>query len=243
MSDSEQQEDAFEDAFEEEWHVMVTKIEEHIVRIETPSGSGTGFLSHYYGDVRLPGIATASHVVAHARRWHEPIRIHHAGKAEVLKEEHRTIVSNRDAAIIWISKPLEEVEFPEEPVPLLPKGFTIKVGVEVGWLGFPWGSGPVHFFSGKISSYVSGSVYHIDGTTINGVSGGPVFYPDDESKRGFSVIGSISAYIANRATGETLPGLSVAQDIGTLQEMVPDSPEANGDVEEAEEEESSEEIH
>ena len=57
----------------------------------------------------------------------------------------------------------------------------------------------------------SGNAYLIDGVAINGVSGGPVFHcPDSERVQ---IIGCVSAYHANRATGEALPGLLRAQDV------------------------------
>ena len=55
--------------------------------------------------------------------------------------------------------------------------------------------------------------YFIDGAAINGVSGGPVVYKDGGK---IHIVGSISAYIPNRATGEPLPGLSVAHQVTLL---------------------------
>jgi hypothetical protein len=55
-----------------------------------------------------------------------------------------------------------------------------------------------------------GHAYLIDGVAINGVSGGPVFYHTGSEVQ---IVGVISAYVANRATGDTLPGLSIAQDV------------------------------
>jgi hypothetical protein len=52
---------------------------------------------------------------------------------------------------------------------------------------------------------------------INGVSGGPVLYSPDDN---IFIVGSVSAYIVNRATGEALPGLAVAQDVSHLHETV-----------------------
>jgi len=49
---------------------------------------------------------------------------------------------------------------------------------------------------------------------INGVSGGPAFTCSGTS---VEVVGVVSAYIANRATGETLPGLAVVQDVYQFQ--------------------------
>ena len=62
------------------------------------------------------------------------------------------------------------------------------------------------FFAGTVSArQTNRKAYLIDGVAINGVSGGPVFHsptPDE-----VQIIGCVSAYHANRATGETLPGL------------------------------------
>lgn len=68
------------------------------------------------------------------------------------------------------------------------------------------------FFSGNVSARDENRhAYLIDGVAINGVSGGPVVFstPTD----GIKIIGTISAYMVNRARGEALPGLSLAQDV------------------------------
>jgi hypothetical protein len=80
-------------------------------------------------------------------------------------------------------------------------------GIDIGWLGYP-GIEPdtLCFFAGTVSArQTNRKAYLIDGVAINGVSGGPVFHcptPDQ-----VQIIGCVSAYHANRATGETLPGL------------------------------------
>jgi hypothetical protein len=90
----------------------------------------------------------------------------------------------------------------------------LPIGAEVGWLGFPAiAQYTLCFFSGNVSAWQEWrNAYLIDGVAINGVSGGPVIYstPTD----GVQIVGCISAYRANRATGEALPGLSIAQDYG-----------------------------
>jgi hypothetical protein len=58
---------------------------------------------------------------------------------------------------------------------------------------------------------VNRKAYLIDGVAINGVSGGPVFHCPALNK--VQIIGCVSAYHANRATGEALPGLLRAQDV------------------------------
>lgn len=58
----------------------------------------------------------------------------------------------------------------------------------------------------------------INGVAINGVSGGPVMYFTEVE--GVQVVGSISAYISNSDTGETLPGLAIARDVSYLHDMI-----------------------
>jgi hypothetical protein len=58
----------------------------------------------------------------------------------------------------------------------------------------------------------------VDGVAINGVSGGPAFLPVDKDQ--FILGGMVSAYIPNRATGESLPGVCVVRSIGPYQEML-----------------------
>lgn len=87
------------------------------------------------------------------------------------------------------------------------------LGVDVGWLGFPaLYPASLCFFSGAVSARLEYSrTYLIDGVAIHGVSGGPVFHTSHSGEP--QIIGCVSAYHANRAAGETLPGLLRAQDV------------------------------
>ena len=49
-----------------QWDQIVTAASPYVVRIDTPEGSGTGFLCLYNSDRTFVGIATAAHVVARA---------------------------------------------------------------------------------------------------------------------------------------------------------------------------------
>jgi hypothetical protein len=53
------------------WDLAVKTVAPHIVRIETPNGYGTGFLAFWNHDRSWCGIATAAHVVKHAKREFE----------------------------------------------------------------------------------------------------------------------------------------------------------------------------
>jgi hypothetical protein len=37
---------------------------------------------------------------------------------------------------------------------------------------------------------------------------------------GVQIVGSVSAYVSNRATGETLPGLAIARDVSYLHDTI-----------------------
>ena len=206
-----------------DWDQVVRQVTPYVVRIETPSGHGTGFLCLYSDQQVFCGIATAYHVVAHADEWQQPIRIHHhASKSMALFNEGKRFVfadRQRDSAIILVDP--GKLQLPETLVPLLPVDTRLPIGAEVGWIGYPAVRRNTQcFFSGRISAFDDfHHAYLIDGVAINGVSGGPVLHSPRDSDS-VQIIGSISAYIANRATGETLPGLSVAQDVSHHHEIV-----------------------
>ena len=201
------------------WNELVEKVTPSIVKIETPSGHGTGFLCFYNETRTFLGIATAQHVVSHAERWQEPIRVTHYSSQTTtfLREADRIIWADedKDSAVILVS--VGDLKLPQDPMQLLPIDNRLPIGVEVGWLGFPAiAQYTLCFFSGNISAWQDfRNAYLVDGVAINGVSGGPVIYshPTD----GVQIVGSISAYRANRATGEALPGLSIAQDVSHFQ--------------------------
>ena len=203
------------------WDQIVKRIAPHIVKIETQTGYGTGFLSLYNENKTLCGVATALHVVNHADDWQQPIRIRHHSSEETvfLEENERAIFKNRetDSAVILFAK--GDFPLPVDSVPLLPGDSVISIGVEVGWLGFP-AVAPYDlcFFSGNISAKQEyRKAYLIDGVAINGVSGGPVVHATEAD--GIQIVGTVSEYHVNRATGEALPGLLIAQDVSHFHEV------------------------
>lgn len=216
------------------WDEIIDVVSPHVVRIESQTGYGSGFLAFYNFDRSWCGIATAAHVVAHADDWQLPIKIRHDGSPSgprFLSAENRVIMIDRinDSAIILFVK--GDLDLPESPIALTPVGEPCKIGSDVGWLGYPMiEADTLCFFSGTLSArHNSNKSYLIDGVAINGVSGGPVFHRLTGGE--IEIIGCVSAYHANRATGEALPGLLRAQDVSHFHQ----SAEAIRNIDEARE--------
>ena len=204
------------------WNAIVDKVTPYIVKIETPTGHGTGFVCLFNDDKSFCGIATARHVVSYADEWQQPIRLqhYHTSSAAFLKESERVIWRDSDTDSAVILMQTGKLQFPETLIPLLPMTDPLAIGAEVGWLGFPAvAEYSLCFFSGNISARQEWRhAYLIDGVAINGVSGGPVMYSTDAE--GVQIVGSISAYVSNRATGEALPGLAIARDVSYLHDTI-----------------------
>jgi hypothetical protein len=200
------------------WDKAIRVVEPHVVKIETPTGYGTGFLAFYNFDHAWCGIATAAHVVSHADEWQEPIRIKNSSSKapRFLKADERVIYLDyfNDSAVVLFLK--GDLQLPESPITLLPMDKPCGIGIDIGWLGYPAiEPHTLCFFSGAVSARQEPrKSYLIDGVAINGVSGGPVFHcPSPDGFEIIEIIGCVSAYHANRATGEALPGLLRAQDV------------------------------
>lgn len=219
-----------------EWYDAVSRITPHVVRIQTPEGSGTGFLVSYAKSGSMCIIATAAHVVNRAHHWEQPIRFEsrHTGKSILVRPSERAILIEeaKDTATVIFDK-RDDFHLPETPFDLAPEGKRLRIGNEIGWMGFPAISpSDLCFFSGRISLFHKQSdSYLVDGVAINGVSGGPAFWTGDNK---VTIMGVVSAYIANRATGETLPGLSVVKNVVQFQELA----KTLGSLDDAKEQES-----
>lgn len=121
------------------WDQIVQKVTPHIVKIETQSGHGSGFLFMYNDNKSWCGIATAAHVLYQADKWKQPIQIFHSESNQTLflqaNERVITIDWETDSAVLLFNK--VELPLPQDLIPLLPSSSPLSIGLEVGWLGFP----------------------------------------------------------------------------------------------------------
>lgn len=201
------------------WNEAYETIAPYVVRIATPSGSGTGFLvSRTKGT--LIAIATAAHVVNHAHYWEQPIRIEHfaTGKSILLRQSDRAVFLEEDRDTAAVVFDVGDLDLPSTPPLLSPEGKFLKVGYELAWVGFPAvASVNLCFFSGHVSAHREDEhTYLVDGVAINGVSGGPAFWNGGNR---LSVIGVVTAYVPNRASGIVLPGLSIIRDVSQFHDI------------------------
>ena len=201
------------------WTKRAEIMRPHVVRITTPDASGTGFILHINKKSNKLTVATAAHVVRNARSWRQYINIHHSAFTSPLvsppSDEYRVLLHPQfDSAcvVVDLPEPPWNDAFPKEPIEHVPVETIVPSGEEVGWLGFPYmvNSNRPCFFGGHISAFADRR-YFIDGVAIPGVSGGPAFRWSMSHKK-LQILGSVSAYSPNRAGGEVLPGLMVADD-------------------------------
>jgi hypothetical protein len=149
------------------WDLAIETVSPQVVRIETPTGYGTGFLAFYNHDKSWCGIATAAHVVGHADEWQQPIRIRHEGSGapQFLNTDGRVIILDHltDSAIVLFLN--RELQLPEFPIALLPMDEPCPIGGEIGWLGYPAiEPNTLCFFAGTVSArQADRKAYLIDG--------------------------------------------------------------------------------
>lgn len=206
----------------QDWANIIKLVKTYVVKIMTPDGFGTGFLVTHTKSKKLVGIATAFHVIEQAYLWKQPIRIRHekSGKEVFLTDADRAIYAYSDSDTAAIVFPKGDIPFPADALPLTDEGYYLRIGKEVGWLGYPvMASTNLCFFSGRLSCWESDQkFYFVDGVAINGVSGGPVFYEYRDGQTRY--IGFVSAYLPNRATGSTLPGLCIVRSVASLYDTI-----------------------
>lgn len=203
------------------WATCLDVLKPYVYKIFTPHGSGTGFQLSYAKNKQFIGIATALHVIDHAHDWEEPIKLVHykSGKTVILREADRVIYTYPDKDLAFILLNVGELPVNKDDLSMIEADKHLAQGVHMGWCGFPSvAPNDLCFFTGHMSSWLSGrESYLVDGVAINGVSGGPSFYATTDGPK---ICGVVSAYVPNRATGETLPGVCLIRDVGPYQDAL-----------------------
>lgn len=211
---------------EPSWKEAVETIAPYVIKISTPDHAGTACLFAFGAAGGICGFATAAHALAHAHQWEQPIRIEHccSGYQRLLRPTDRAIVIDDDtdtAALVFLR---DDAPFPKKLLQLTPENAKVRVGVEIGWVGYPAVAAArdtLCFFSGRVSAWLGDKrAYLVDGVAVSGVSGGPAFRLGVRARP--EILGVVSAYLPNKAAGTPLPGLSLVQHIGELENVVRD---------------------
>ena len=196
------------------WHQAIEKIKPYIVRVDTPNGHGTGFLVHRNAGDGAVHLATAHHVIQRSVEWREPVRLRHfaSGKEVFLEPSACYINTHPERDLAYIQFAADNLPLPSDTIPYMETGKRLKEGVQVGWCGYPAvASNSLCFFTGHISSWLEpDESYLVDGVAIHGVSGGPAF---EIQEKGMRIIGLVTEYRPNFATGQPLPGVSLIRAI------------------------------
>lgn len=200
------------------WHRIVQEVAPHVVKVRTPQGVGTGFLVHRDGN--SAGVITAEHVIHEAITWEQNIVIEHPAFSNLwtLRKDSRIYLNHGKLDSAYLEGELPEFisgkDFPKKPIETVSDDLFVRIGVEVGWLGFPniVSAKEPSFFSGHISRYAKGR-YFIDGVGIPGVSGGPAFHFSEVFEKTI-ILGSISSYRTAYLGTEVIPGLMVVDQCG-----------------------------
>ena len=171
-------------------------------------------------------VATAQHVVKSAIGVGAPIHVLHGQRLFTLGNDglnikffHKTTSGVDSAILVFVTH-----ELPRPSVPILNPANSVelghvKLGTEVGWLGFPnlhTVAGRLCFFSGRISAFDPAGRFLVDGTNVQGCSGGPAFCVTPEGPR---IIGVVTDYFPNenfRDGGRPVglaPGLTAVADV------------------------------
>lgn len=207
-----------------EWYNAVDLMKRNLVKISTLGGGyGSGIIIPR--PQKAPGnlcVLTALHVIEKAHITGATIVIERADKklSITLPSLARSVfvAENRDQAIICFNGPLDFESLHE--LTFLSKNIHYNPGVELGWLGFPVieiAKDVPCFLSGRVSAYLEDKeAYLIDGVSIHGLSGGPVFYCDNTK---VVVAGIVTNYFPNEVNNQAWPGLAMFRTINPLMKL------------------------
>ena len=141
----------------DDWQRHVDEIGPQVVRIETQSGWGTGFV-HYARRGGTRCIATALHVVADVQKERQRFRVWHDARAFDFGSDAKGALfvglegTDLDSAVLAVID--HDLPMPHVSLASPQERQQVRVGMEVGWLGFPsldGVTGQLCFFSGRIS--------------------------------------------------------------------------------------------
>ena len=213
-----------------EWHQAVTLMMKNVVKVSTlGNGYGSGVIVP--PPKNAPGnccVLTAYHVIQKSEETGATIEIELAESKEkiILPSLVRTIFTakGRDQALVLFNGPTQFGY--HKGYQFLSRDMHYVPGVEFGWLGYPAleiAQNTPCFLHGRVSAYLDEvEAYLVDGFSIHGVSGGPVFCCEDDGK--VVLAGIVTNYFPNQITTpnsgtQSWPGLAMFRTINPLMKL------------------------
>lgn len=211
-----------------DWSAIADLVRPQVLRIDWGVGGdwGTGF-THFGSSGGTRSVLTAHHVIAEI--GDKAFRIWQGSRA------HEFSPSEKNALFVNVNE-LPRLDVISVTVInhglIMPKVHLIdpseqdqvRVGTEVGWFGFPKLdeiNAGLCFFCGRISNADSHKrMYLIDGISVPGCSGGPVFMPlADGTIRILGVLTDYFPHTVKEGGGTHLPGLVAAADVSRYKHL------------------------
>jgi hypothetical protein len=117
--------------------------------------------------------------------------------------------------------PSQSANDQEIPARIISPEMALTIGTKISWAGFPGiveaslGRPQLCYFEGVVSAFINEDnrmKYIVDGHCAEGVSGGPVWYFNDEKNR-HEIVGVVSAY---EHWGKGIPGFCIFEPINSV---------------------------
>ena len=211
-----------------DWSAIAEIVRPQVLRIDQGAGSnwGTGF-THFGSSGGTRSVLTAQHVIAQI--GNKPFRIWQGSRAHEFSPSEKNALfvhSNEMPRLDVISVTVINHGLIMPKVHLIDPSEQgqVRVGTEVGWFGFPKLdeiNAGLCFFCGRISNADTHKrVYLIDGISVPGCSGGPVFMSLADGT--IRILGVLTDYFphSDKERGSThLPGLVAAADVSRYKHL------------------------
>lgn len=204
------------------WADCLDLIKPYTFNIFTNKSSATGFLLTTVQEENVIVVATALHVVEDVIDTDEQI---------VLVDEHKGITLEVDSdnwsietmpiadlAIILV-KDMDFSHLPQNNLTLFNPEAHVRAGVQIGWCGYPaLAEDNLCFFTGYTSAWFSTEkIYYVDGVSVHGLSGAPVFIVGHD---GPVIIGVNTGYRPNPVDEDIPLGLCSVGGVGHYQKIL-----------------------
>ena len=211
-----------------DWSAIADLVRPQVLRIDQGVGSdwGTGF-THFGSSGGTRSVLTAHHIITEIgdnsfRIWQGSRALEFSPSEKNALFVHSNELPHLDVISVTVIN--HGLIMPKVHVIDPSERDQVTVGTEVGWFGFPRldeVDAGLCFFCGRISNADEQKrVYLIDGISVPGCSGGPVFMPlADGTIRIIGILTDYFPHTVEERGGRLLPGLVAAVDVSRYRHL------------------------